>query len=157
MVVRAGIENPNGKFSSESDHPATVLLDWDCRFLDRSMSAQYCSHTDPTKQWDSNDGYDDFDVTDDSEMPELYPGIDPNEYSFLSWDSQNGVWWIQSPVNGTVGSLWVDTDWEEPVYWVGRIGKHWDTLRGDWLLYDEGTVYSGDSFLSAIFNCLTLI
>ena len=120
------------------------------------MTAQYVSHTDPTQPWDSNDGYDDYDPSGDSEMP-LYPGIDPNEYSFLSWDSQNGVYWIQSPNSGTVGSLWVDYDSIDPIYWVGRIGKYWDTLRGDWLLYDEGTVYSGDSFLSAIFNCLTLI
>ena len=117
-------------------------------------SAIKVKYAGPTKGWDSNDGYDPID---DSEMPELYPGIDPNEYSFLSWDSQNGVWWVQSPVNGTVGSLWVDYDSIDPIYWVGRIGKYWDTFTGDWLLYDEGTVYSGDSFLSAIFNCLTLI
>ena len=100
---------------------------------------------------------DGYDPIDDSEMPELYPGIDPNEYSFLSWDSQNGVWWVQSPTIGTLGSLWVDTDLENPVYWVSRVDKHWDAIRGDWLIYDAGVKYHGDDLIRMIDKCLELI
>lgn len=118
------------------------------------MTAQYCSHTDPSQPWDSSDGYDDYDPAGDSE--ENYP-TDLESYGFLQYDSQNGVWWVQSPNSGTVGSVWIDTDWETPIYWVSRVDKHWDAIRGDWALIDAGVRYHGDDLIRMIDVCLEMI
>jgi len=115
---------------------------------------QYVSHTDPSQPWDSSDGYDDYDpIGDDSDN---YPD-DLGCYGFLQYDSHNGVWWIQSHIQGTVGSVWIDTDWETPVYWVSRVDKHWDAIKGSWALYDAGVLYHGDDLIKMVNTCLEMI
>ena len=138
--------------------PSTVSIRG-CRRRERMIfptrTGQYVSHTDPSLGWSLDVDYgDDYDpIGDDSDN---YPD-DLGCYGFLQYDSHNGVWWIQSHIQGTVGSVWIDTDWETPVYWVSRIDKHWNAIRGDWELIDSGIRYHGDDLIRMIDVCLEMI
>ena len=76
----------------------------------------------------------------------------------IKWDSENCCYWVVNPATDiAVGKIWVDSDFNVPVYYLYRVYREHDFMLDDFVYYDGSLMYYGQDWVTAQRWALELI